>query len=159
MLRLLQLPDSISGKLWLTSMPGRFEPLEEFLGWCRTNSVDEIVCLVDSEEIAEKSPDYAALLEAGTLPIPVEQFPIPDYGVPMDIKGLADLARRVVEKLRAGRKIVLHCAAGHGRTGMFAVMVLLASGMSLESALEDVKAAGSAPETAEQRELLKRLSI
>ena len=138
-------------------MPGRFEKLEEFLGWCRGVSVDEIISLVDWEEIAGKSPEYAAELEAGTFPLPVEQFPIPDYGVPKDIKGLVDLASRVVEKLRAGRKIVLHCAAGHGRTGMFAVMILLASGMSLESALEEVKGAGSSPETAEQRQLLQRL--
>ena len=140
-------------------MPGRSEPLEEFLGWCRTESVHEIVCLVDGEEIAEKSSEYASELEAGTFPLPVEQFPIPDYGVPKDIKGLVDLASRLSKKLQAGRKIVLHCAAGHGRTGMFAVMVLLASGMSLESALEDVKAAGSSPETAEQRQLLQSLTI
>jgi protein-tyrosine phosphatase len=157
MLRLLQLPDNFSGKLWLTSMPGRVEPLEEFLEWCQAASVDEIVCLVNSEEIAEKSPEYAAELAAGTFPLPVEQFPIPDYGVPKDIKGLADLASRVSKKLQAGRKIVLHCAAGHGRTGMFAVMVLLACGMSLESALAAVQAAGSSPETAEQRQLLQSL--
>jgi hypothetical protein len=58
MLRPLPLPDNIPGNLWLTSMPGRFEPLEEFLGWCRGVSANEIVCLVDGEEIAEKSPDY-----------------------------------------------------------------------------------------------------
>ena len=140
-------------------MPGRSEPLEKFFGWCRGVSVDEIVCLVDNDEIGKKSPEYAAELAAGTFPLPVEQFPIPDYGVPKDIKGLADLARRVVEKLRTGRKIVLHCAAGHGRTGMFAVMVLLASGMSLESALKDVQAAGSSPETEEQRQVLRKLQL
>jgi len=139
-------------------MPGRFETLEEFLGWCRGVSVDEIVCLVDSEEFF-KSPEYGAALEAGTLPFPVKQFPIPDYGVPKDVSGLVDLARRVSEKLQAGRKIVLHCAAGHGRTGMFAVMVLMAAGMPLESALADVRAAGSSPETAAQRQLLERLQL
>jgi len=159
MLRLLQLPDNFSGKLWLTSMPGRNEPLEEFLGWCRRVSVDEIVCLVDGEEIAEKSPEYAAALKTGQMAFPVEQFPIPDYGVPKDIRGLVDLASRVSKKLQAGRRIVLHCAAGHGRTGMFAVMVLLASGMSLESALKDVQAAGSSPETAEQRQVLRKLQL
>jgi len=90
MLRPLQLPDNFSGKLWLTAMPGRFKSLEKFLGWCRGVSVDQIVCTVHEEEIAEKSPEYAAELEAGTFSLPVEQFSIPDYGVPKDIKGLAD---------------------------------------------------------------------
>jgi len=100
MLRPLPLPDNIPGKLWLTSMPGRFERLEEFLGWCRGVSVDEIVCLVDSEEIAEKSPEYGAALEAGTLPFPVEQFPISDCGVPKDVGGLVDLARRLSSQVQ-----------------------------------------------------------
>ena len=159
MLRLLQLPDNFSGKLWLTSMPGRYEPLEDFLGWCRGVSVDEIVCLVDSDEIGKKSSEYAAELEAGTFPLPVEQFPIPDYGVPKDIKDLVDLARRVVEKLQTGRKIVLHCAAGHGRTGMFAVIVLVAAGNSIESALDAVRKAGSEPDTATQNALIKKAAI
>jgi hypothetical protein len=42
---------------------------------------------------------------------------------------------------------------------MFAVMVLLASGMSLESALKDVQAAGSSPETEEQRQVLRKLQL
>lgn len=159
MLRPLQLPDDFSGKLWLTSMPGRYEPLEEFLGWCRADWVEEIVCLVDSEEIAHKSPQYGVALRTKGMPLSVEQFPIPDYGVPENIEGLVDLARRVSEKLQAGRKIVLHCAAGYGRTGTFAVMVLMVAGMPLEIALATVKSAGSSPETSEQRQLLQRLSI
>jgi hypothetical protein len=42
---------------------------------------------------------------------------------------------------------------------MFAVMVLLASGRSLESALADVHAAGSSPETAEQDALVKKIAF
>jgi len=159
MLRLLQLPDNFPGKLWLSSMPGRFEPMEEFLGWCRGVSVDEIVCLVGSEEIAEKSSEYAAVLEAGSCPLPVEQFPIPDYGAPKDIEVFVAMARHVAEQLQTGRKIVLHCAAGHGRTGMFAVVVLLASGMPLKSALVAVQAAGSEPDTADQNTLIKKAAI
>jgi len=55
--------------------------LDDSLTWCREVSIDEIVCLVDGVEIAEKSPEYGAALGAGTFHIPVEQFPIPDYGM------------------------------------------------------------------------------
>jgi len=51
MLRPLQLPTKYSGKFWLSAMPGRFEQLEEFFGWCQTDRVEEVVCLVSNEEI------------------------------------------------------------------------------------------------------------
>jgi len=158
MLRPLQLPDHFSGKLWLTSMPGRIETLDEFLGWCREVSVDEIVCLVGGVEIADKSPHYGDALRLGTFPIPVEYFPIPDFGIPTDITGSVDLVCRMVARLKLGRKIVLHCAGGHGRTGMVATMVLIAGGDSMESALNTVEMAGSAPDTDKQKVFIKMVA-
>lgn len=105
----------------------------------------------------KKSSKYATELEAGTFPLPVEQFPIQDYGIPDDIEGIVDLASRMVEKLRRGRRLVCHCAAGCGRTGMFAAMVLVAAGMSGKAALAAVRAAGSPPEMDEQNAVVEKV--
>ena len=140
-------------------MPGRFETFEDFLGWCRTSAVNEVVCLVSDQEIRVKSPSYAKALQANKLPFSVTQFPVPDYGVPNDATGLVDLAKVTAERLRSGGRIVVHCAAGVGRTGLFSTIVLLVTGMPLQSALLSVKEARSGPETEEQRALLERVAI
>ena len=158
-LRPLPLPDDISGKLWLSSMPGRFEPLEDFLGWCRTSVVNEVVCLVGNTELLLRSPSYAKALQANQLPFSVTQFPVPDRGVPKDATGLVELAREIAERLRSGGRIVVHCAAGVGRTGLFSTIVLMATGMPLQLALLSVKEARSGPETEEQRALLEGVTI
>ena len=139
-------------------MPGRFESLEVFLAQCRAEAVEEIVCLVSDEEIEEKSPDYAAVLMEKRWPLAMTRFPIPDYGIPDDIAGLVACVREVVEKLRRGRKMVVHCAAGCGRTGMVAVLVLHIGGMNLAAAKGAVQAAGSKPETHEQDALIEKIA-
>jgi len=155
MLRPLQLPTKYSGKFWLSAMPGRFEQLEEFFGWCQTDRVEEVVCLVSNEEIEEISPDYRFASEAKRLPFSFTQFPVPDYDVPANAQGLIDLSRQIEGILRHGRRIVVHCAAGHGRTGLFVTLILLAAGLTLEYALAVVRAAGSNPETESQNAFLK----
>lgn len=158
MLRSLPLPEKLSGKLWLTAMPGRFEPFQSFLSEARRCGVTEMVCLVGDMEIAHYAPEYAAALEQGTIPFPVSRFPIPDFGVPEDVPALVQLGREVVEKLRRGGHLVVHCAAGHGRTGFFAVMVLFLAGVPVKEALRTVQQSGSNPETESQIRLLAKIS-
>jgi len=57
-LRRVSLPDSASGSLWLTSMPGRFERWSEFVADAKRARVSLVVCLTSPEEAAELSPDY-----------------------------------------------------------------------------------------------------
>ena len=121
--------------------------------------MNEVVCLVSDQEIRVKSPSYAKALQANNWPFSVTQFPVPDYGVPNDAAGLVDLAKVTAERLRSGGRIVVHCAAGVGRTGLFSAMVLLAAGMPLKLALVSVKEARSGPETEHQRALLENVAI
>ena len=65
-LRPLPLPDSISGQVWLSAMPGRFEALASFLDAAGQAGVTGIVCLTTDAEIAERSPDYARARQFGT---------------------------------------------------------------------------------------------
>ncbi len=58
-LRQVQLPAECTGALYLHSMPGRNEPLEEIWLNLVTLGIDRIVCLAPDEELRRKSPSYS----------------------------------------------------------------------------------------------------
>jgi predicted protein tyrosine phosphatase len=151
-LRPLALPDGVPGQLWLTAMPGRFEPITAFLAAATNIGATGIVSLASDAEIATKSPDYAQARRLGTLTLPVQNHPIPDYGLPEDREAFADLIRKLCTDLYHGKRLILHCAAGIGRTGLVAQQILMAFGTEPGLAHEQVKRAGSGPETASQKE-------
>lgn len=142
------------GRLLLTSMPGRWEPFEETL--VELLACSRVIVLTPDAEIAEKSPRYLAWLQTRepSSPPRVVRFPIGDYGVPDDRDAYAALVRETAEAIVGGEAVVVHCAAGVGRTGTFAVCVMLELGYPRTAAVETIKALGSGPETPEQAELV-----
>lgn len=133
--RQVALPDPATGRLYLHSMPGRCEALEQTWAETRRLQVTLIVCLTARAEIRRKSPGYHASLDAGTVPVVVREFAIPDYGVPNDEHAFWGLAQDVAVALREGKRVLVHCGAGIGRTGMFAVAVLMVLGLPREESL------------------------
>lgn len=154
MFRSVLLPSGIPGSLWLHSMPGRYEPLEQSWEEVRIHAIQEIICLAESEEVLTGSPPYAAALSAKTVPCSVVSFAIPDRAIPGDREAFWSLASSIVTKLRAGGRVLIHCKAGIGRTGTLATCVLLALGQRQVKAQRAVSRSGSCPETPEQRELV-----
>jgi protein-tyrosine phosphatase len=147
------LPDGIDGRLFLHSMPGRREDLEEARRCIAEQNIERIVSLAPLDEIQVKSPSYADAITSGTMR--VDLLPVEDYGVPDDRDAFLADARSVAVDLKAGKNVLVHCGAGIGRTGTFACCVLLQFGIALDKALQDVKAAGSSAETDDQRRLLR----
>lgn len=152
--RSVQLPDGVAGSLRLHSMPGRREPLDHVWKQIRSDAIQVIVCLAGPQEIRTKSPSYGAAIEAKTLPCSAESFPITDFGVPGDREAFWSLASRIATQLKAGSGVLIHCGAGIGRTGTLATCVLLALCEPRAKAEQAVLAAGSHPETDEQRGLV-----
>ena len=154
MTRSIPLPNGVSGALRLHSMPGRYESLDQFRDELKREAIAVIVCLAESQELRTKSPSYAAAIEAKSVPCSFESFPISDYGVPEDREAFWSLASKIATQLRAGGRVLIHCAGGIGRSGMLATCVLLALGVQKDQAVRTILVAGSRAEAAEQKELI-----
>ena len=154
MFRHVDLPAGVSGKLLLHSMPGRYESIESVWNQVKNAQVSTSVCVVEKDEIREKSFEYALAIETGTVPCPLLSFEIPDRGAPADRVRFWALARDLAHSVRAGQTVLIHCAGGVGRTAMLAVCVLLALGEAVGPARNLVSRAGSTVETALQSELI-----
>jgi len=148
--RSISLPDSVTGRLWLQSMPGRREPWSAFLDEARSNRLDLLVCLNPLDEVAALSPAYHKAIAEGRLPMRWLHVPMRDYGLATDAAAFRQGVEQVANGLRLGDRTLLHCAAGMGRTGTMAACVLKHLGMPAADALAAVTAAGSNPQSALQ---------
>lgn len=146
MFRRVPLPDGVSGQLFLHSMPGRLEPFEAAKQEILDSAIREVVCLTPDEEIRHKSPEYAKAIAAG-LPWRHVSHPVPDFGIPDDAVAFTKVVTSVVASLTAGENVLVHCAAGIGRTGTFAAAVMCRLGVPLDEAIRIVRGAGSSAES------------
>ena len=149
--RQVTLPPVVAGRLYLHSLPGRYEPFAQARTALERHDVTRVVSLLALDEIQRKSPDYAQAITSHSLPCAWESFPIRDFGVPDDMAAFVALVERLAEAVRAGEAVLIHCGAGIGRTGVVALCVLLALGVLPDEAARAVRAAGAGPETPGQR--------
>jgi hypothetical protein len=135
-------------KIFMGEMPGRSGGFDLWLEDIEHNGITSIVSLAREEEIAEKSPEYAQWWESGSW-YDRTSIPIPDWGIPEDLEQI-DLfwysALDIGESIEQNERVFVHCAAGIGRTGMFAIAVLLGLGYSYEDAYKQIQEQGSCPE-------------
>ena len=159
MFRAVTLPEELSGELYLHSMLGRYEEFDEALEALAEFNINRVFALVADEELRSKAPEYARSVAAGDFPVPRTVFPIPDFDVPTDPRAFLSLAADVVDMLRKGQCLLVHCAGGIGRSGLLAVTVLMRLGYSREEALLTVRSAQAGPETPEQEEFLEWVEL
>lgn len=97
-----------------------------------------IVCLNPEGELARRAPDYLPWLRANqggrALWFPIRNFDAESADATMPFLDL------VIERLRRGERVVMHCALGQGRAGTMAVCLLVMLGATLDEALATVAA-------------------
>lgn len=155
-MRAASIDDLSRGQLWLGSMPGRFEPWTEFLAAARRKKLSLVVCLAPAEEVASLSPAYWQAVAEGSLEFRWLHLPMQNYGLPSDLLGFRAGIERVAASLVSGDAVMLHCAAGIGRTGTAAACLLKLMGLPTNEAMQRVRDAGSNPENALQSGLVDR---
>lgn len=153
-LRRVQLPPDVPGQLWLGPMPGRFQAWPAFTTEATRSGLALVVCLTPKAELQELSPDYHAALARGRLPFRWLHVPMRNFGLPEEPAAFRRDIGAIADAIRDGQAVLLHCAAGMGRTGTAAACVLKALGLDAPQALQRVRDAGSNPQNAEQSGLV-----
>ena len=152
------MPAGVKGGLYLHSLPGRYEPWDEALAALRTFQISRLVSLMPDREALEKSSFYARAAERNALPCTRTVVAVKEYDVPLDRETFFQLVDEVATSIRGGERVLAHCAAGRGRTGMFAICVLIALGYRRRDAERVVARAGSAPESPDQKRLVAAMA-
>ena len=122
---------------------------------------DLIVCLCEPAELAERYPAYVDWLSAERRPGgDAIWFPIPDLHAP-PAERVRPFLEELSERVRLGRRVLMHCGAGFGRTGTVAAALLMHMGVSRDEAVAAVGKARPAagPEVGAQTELLAELAL
>jgi protein-tyrosine phosphatase len=150
----IPLPPSASGRLWLC---GKHAIGPDPNALMRSVGADGVVCLTQEHELAGRYPDYVTWLRAQP-PERALWFPIHDLHAPQ-LDDFAPVLDDIVERVVAGRRLIVHCAAGIGRAGTTAVAVLVSLSVPLDEAIAHVRrhrpAAG--PEVGSQLDLVREL--
>jgi protein-tyrosine phosphatase len=149
-LRKVNLPPDVPGSLWLSAMPGHSGTWSEFEREAQQAGLQMVVCLTPRDEVRELSPAYHAAITRGDASDEWLHLPVPNFGVPQDRDAFRRGIGQIATALRAGKPVMMHCAAGMGRTGSAAACVLKALGLPAEKALQRVRDAGSNPQNALQ---------
>jgi protein-tyrosine phosphatase len=144
---------STAGRLAIMRRPRASDWLDdEVAGW-RTEGIDTVVSLLESEEIDELGLQQEAAL-CRRHGMDFLSFSIPDRDVPASLKAAAALVRTIVLQARDGKSIAIHCRAGIGRSSVIAACILVSLGIDPDAAFYAIgKARGlDVPDTEEQRE-------
>jgi GNAT superfamily N-acetyltransferase len=153
--RLLPLPGEIAGRLYLSSMPGRYRPFAQDLAEAERLDVTTVLCLNPRDEIEHKSPHYHQALNDGSHGWRVIEHPVEDFRAPVRGDGFTGLVDEVVAELRHGERVMLHCAGGIGRTGTVSSCILVALGLPVDEALAAVRRAKAWPENQAQLDFVR----
>ena len=116
------------GKLALASRPRGGDWLEDEMTAWRRAGVDTVLSLLTPEEAQDLDLKGEAR-EARAKGMKFASLPIPDREVPNSESEVTAILDRLDADLSAGKKVVVHCRQGIGRTGLVAACLLVSKGL------------------------------
>ena len=159
------------GRVGLTFAPGK--KVDSLFGWRwerdlrqdlarfrDTYAATHLVSLIEDHEMDHLGiPDL--VLEAEAAGLLMRRLPIRDVTVPLDDQAVRELVSGIVNWASGGANVVIHCRGGLGRAGTIGGCVLVASGLTGEVALQQLRdvRGPNCPETDEQRRYVMRFQV
>ncbi len=140
-----------SQRLGIIPRPRGWDCLGDDLDSLQKAGIDVISALTANEVDELGLADEA--LHCLALGIEFFSFPIEDRGVPDCIEAYCDLIRLLSERLNEGKSVAVHCRGGIGRSSIIVASLLIARGLTVESAFCEIETARGCgvPDTPDQR--------
>ena len=120
----LLLRDGKISKVYVSGAPGRLckqgqRNLEDDMRTIMCKNIDVILCLLEWSEFDKLNLlDYPSFVQKrGIL---FYHFPIPDMSIPQSLMETNNMVKFVNRETKNGRKILIHCRAGMGRSPLIA---------------------------------------
>ena len=125
----------------------------------REAGIDVVVSLLEPDEEADLDLTGEST-SSKTSGLAFHAFPIPDRGIPSSREAVTELADQIVDALRSGKTVVVHCRQSIGRSAMMVAAVLAAGGLDAETAVDAIRQARGldVPETPAQRQWISDFS-
>lgn len=131
---------SVQPNLAIMPCPEGGAELESEIEALQLDGVDILVSLLTPEEESMLNVEAeAALCQQKGLGF--ISFPIPDFDIPASFPEVNQLVDQLHDALLAGRKVVIHCRGGIGRSGMVAACLLVKQGISVFDSLAALRTA------------------
>lgn len=127
------------GTLAISPMPGRTR--HYYTDWLKLAEWNPalVITMTQQAEMDRKGAGTLGrdLQNAGIdwLHLPVQDFSVP-YNLEWDV-----VARKVIDRLEAGQRVLVHCFGGCGRSGMIILRLMIAAGEAPDAALERLRRA------------------
>jgi predicted protein tyrosine phosphatase len=157
MLRPLQLPESLGlpsdTQVFLSEMPGRRQESIKDMARIDATGIGHVLCLLSQSEVG--TSQYFDLIADGYLEAEFHHCPLNSACRAEQQPELTEALGPLIENLRNGESLLIHCQYGEVRTGCAAAALLILLGLGFEEALAAVRAAGSDPEAFEEAPLLR----
>lgn len=153
--------NSLGARIGMTICPGKRGESQYGGAWNRDLATDleavrrwgatAVVTAMESEEMMKLGVGEFGSA-AGKLHLQWFHIPITDGAIPDErfVESWPHIAPTVLHELKTGRRILIHCRGGLGRTGLIACLLLVELGLSPQVSLQAVRRAR--PGTVETRE-------